>query len=44
MNSRNEVVMKILDEAEVELAKRIETDRGFYKDLLRKLIIQARNL
>jgi len=41
MNSRNEVVMRILDEAEVELAKRIETDKTFYRDLMRKLIIQS---
>jgi V-type H+-transporting ATPase subunit E len=41
MNSRNEVVMRILGDAEVELARRIETDRGFYKELLRKLIIQS---
>lgn len=41
MNSRNNIVMKILDEAEVDIAKRIETDKGFYRELLKKLIIQA---
>jgi len=41
MQARNTVILKILDQAEVDLAKKIETDKGFYRDLLKKLIIQS---
>lgn len=41
MQSRNNIVMKILDESELYIAQRIEQDKGFYRELLKKLIIQA---
>lgn len=43
MQARNEVLMKIVDESEVVLAKRIDSDKGFYRDLLKKLIIQVKS-
>lgn len=41
MNARNDVVRRILDESEIDIAKRIENDKGFYRELLKKLIIQV---
>ena len=41
MQARNDVLLKIVDEAEIVLAKRIESDRAFYRELLKNLIIQV---
>jgi hypothetical protein len=41
MEARNAIISKILDEAEVQVAKKIEADKNFYKELLKKLIIQV---
>ncbi len=44
MEARNQVLQKILLESEASIAKRIAEDSRFYKELLKKLILQVRNL
>jgi len=41
MQARNHIVAQILDESELALARRIQDDKKFYNDLLKKLILQA---
>ena len=44
MQARNIILMKIVDDAEIVLAKKIEADKGFYRELLKKLIIQVKRI
>lgn len=42
MEARNQVLLRIVDETELSLAKRIETDPKFNRALLKSLIMQVR--
>lgn len=41
MEARNVVMMKIYDEAELQICRKVEAEKDFYKELLKKLIIQV---
>jgi len=41
MNARQKVLMKILDKADVILAKKLQDEPKTYEDLLKKLLVQA---
>lgn len=41
MEARNQVLQKILIDAEGVMAKRIKEDPAYYKDLMKKLILQV---
>jgi V-type H+-transporting ATPase subunit E len=41
MEARNTVMMKIFDEAELHICRKVESEKDFYKDLMKKLIIQV---
>lgn len=41
MQARNGVITKVLDEAEVALARRAQDDKKFYRGLLKNLILQC---
>lgn len=43
MEARNQVLLRIIDEAEVALAERVKEDHTFYRALLKKLIMQVPN-
>ena len=41
MDARNDVIMRIYDDAEVQLAKKILSDKTYYKKVMTKLIVQV---